>query len=177
MLRLFIWSAIVGEQPPSLPHCIHANAVFKHNVAAVAHSMELYEFPGCTSIMDAREHYKSVLDKNRKLREINNFFFLKIPEADTNIHMVAIRTKIFPFLNACDLNIAVSGGEQRTYWYGVKAEAKRIYKIYDLIDDLHRDIPFHLKRNKLAHLYDLLGPEAYETGTIPPPLPLWLLQK
>ena len=178
VLQFWILMNIIGECYLPIPQSFQSTEIFRHNLALVAHKIELYKYPSCPSLREARHCYRHVIrDHRRRLHEIDNFFFLDLPEHLTNLHMVAMNDKIRPFITVCRRNAELTGGDVRMAWLSILEETKTIYHIYDLIDDLHRDIPFHCKRNKLAQLHDLLGDEAYNKGDIPPPIPYWRIER
>lgn len=178
VLQFWILMNIVGESFLPIPRPFQSTQIFKHNLALVAHKLELYQYPTCTNLNEARHCFRHVIqDRRRKLVEIENFFFLDLPESHTNLHMVAMNDKIRSFITVCRRNAELTAGDVKQAWLSIAEEAKTIYNIYDLIDDLHRDIPYYCKRNKLAVLYELLGEEAFKAGQIPPPIPWWRIEK
>jgi hypothetical protein len=175
ILQIAIYISIIGDQPLPFPRCVTDHVLFRHNLALVAESMELAGRHQTLSLSDVRSIYLSLGNNRCRLRDIDNFFFLRVE--DTNLHIVAIKTKIMPFINVCMNNAALTYGAERDMWLHVKSQAEVIYRIYDYIDDLHRDIPPDAKRRRLQYMREVLGEENYAKGNIPPPLPLWLFQR
>lgn len=171
ILQILIWIDIANGPTFPWPAGFKNSLIFSHNIALVAESMELYKYPDCKTIEKAREAFLAI-QKNgidRHLVEIELFFFLQVE--DTNLHMVAIHKQIQPYIRMCQDRKERAFGAERDYWHHMESCAKRHYRIYDAIDDLHREIPLFSKRQRLALLYDYLGPDKYLKGEIPAPLP------
>jgi hypothetical protein len=174
-IRLLIWYQIVSADGLTLPPCIEAHAIYKHNLAKVAESLELYKYPDGNNRTDVRMRYHQLADHTVRLADINNFFFMRVE--DTNLHIVALRTKTSPYIEYSHMMMWCTAGELRDYWRYQHHVTKIIYRIYDNIDDLHRDIPWHWKLDKLARLKEDLGEENYKNGIIPPPTAAGLTQR
>jgi hypothetical protein len=57
-------------------------------------------------------------------------------------------------------------------------ETDRLYEVWDAIGDARRDSWYvTFRRQALKRLRDLLGPEAYYTGNLPPHVPIWRFQR
>ncbi len=57
-------------------------------------------------------------------------------------------------------------------------ETERLYQIWDTVKDARCQcyyVPF--RRRALKKLRDLVGPDAYYSGKLPPPVPIWRFQK
>jgi len=173
-MRLIIWYQIVSADGLTLPPCIETHAIYKHNLAKVAESLELFRYPGGDRRFDVRMIYQRQ-DHTVRLADIENFFFLRVDH--TNLHIIAMQTKTSPYIEYASRMIWATAGEERDYWRHQYKLTKIIYRIYDNIDDLHRDIPWHWKLEKLASLKADLGAENYRHGIIPPPTPAGLTQR
>jgi len=81
------------------------------------------------------------------------------------------------FLNFCDSQMQLGSYEERV-WGSVKKETKRLYQIYDLLDDINRPgYCFYRKKQKASQLRVLMGDYAFENKIIPFYLPIHLFTR
>lgn len=52
-------------------------------------------------------------------------------------------------------------------------EADILYEIHNVLDDATRKTSLMARRRALNRLIDLLGPQSYLDGKVPPPIPIW----
>ncbi len=56
-------------------------------------------------------------------------------------------------------------------------ETKRLYRVWDAVRDSKCEFYYvTVRRQALRKLRDLVGPEAYEAGDLPPHVPVWRFQ-
>src|SRR5262245_25747027 len=62
-------------------------------------------------------------------------------------------------------------------WHEALAETRQLYECWDWLRDARSCYGERYQRRALARLRELLGPGAYYAGHMPPPVPLWRLQR
>ena len=63
-------------------------------------------------------------------------------------------------------------------WQEAIRDTDRLYRIYDAIRDARTEYYYiSVRRAALKTIREMIGPDAYYTGTLPPSVPVWLFQR
>lgn len=168
--NLLLFALVSGH---SWPEAINKYVTGQLLIAWTADSAGLYAYPQCKKWREAQSAWQDVIASDgRPLSEMLRFPAGVIPGEEPSLYLRIAYGVITPHRLACAREAARYG---RREWEAFEEYAKELnlrYLIYDLLDDLTRDsVPLYRKRQKLAQLRELLGPEAYEAGKVPPAIP------
>jgi hypothetical protein len=173
LAKMAIVYLIIFERVWVPPTVVQENPFVRNLIAQVAQDLELYEYPECKTLWKARDAYEQARFCRGRLADIQKFFFIDFGVEGSTCYMLWANKYNRPFDELCRRRILESYGESKSFWMFVQRENDEIYRVYDLLDDMHRAIPLYCKRLKLDRLRQLLGDEAYEAGWFPNPTPTW----
>jgi hypothetical protein len=137
--------------------------------------MEYNEDININIMVYIREVYKEFKKSSKEDAFYVYMYTENFPDGEVPYYKNLISTR--EFLNFCDSQMQLGSYEERV-WGSVKKETKRLYQIYDLLDDINRPgYCFYRKRQKASQLRVLMGDYAFENKIIPFYLPIHLFTR
>jgi hypothetical protein len=98
---------------------------------------------------------------------------MRFPDRSTISDMLAFNRA---YRQSLDSRVSV----ELVHWWELQEavqESDRLYQIWDLVRDARCDYYYvTVRRQALKRLRDMIGPEAYYSGTLPPYVPVWRFQ-
>jgi hypothetical protein len=175
--KLLFWFYVISDFK-CLDELAKCNLIynFAKTEAVKMQYMEYDETIYTTEILNyIREVYKEFKKSSKEDARYVYIYTENFSDGDVPYYKNLISTR--EFLNFCDSQMQLGSYEERV-WGSVKKETKRLYQIYDLLDDINRPgYCFYRKRQKASELRVLMGDYAFENKIIPFYLPIHLFTR
>jgi hypothetical protein len=123
-----------------------------------------------TNPVDFERDVKSIQVRYEKLHDAP--FIVDANRFGTRDLAFEAKTFNVAYISQIQHNLAISYDKE--YWRQSLEETRHLYKVWDLVYDSHcKHYYVTVRREALKNLRDAIGEDAYYSGKLPPPVPLW----